>query len=155
MNYENRVDAIRRKLAHVTLILNCEHYTNLTKKQLRIKERQKKSYGSVKRTRLPEVQANLKHDLKVQARILHDKKFIVERQRINTLFNTNTKLVYREFRKEKRVEVVNSLSKEAAGEFPKNIWFHCGKFNQDAEWLPDLREGYYRNVQMRINQIRL
>ena len=40
------------------------------------------------------VQANLKHELKVQARILHDKKLIAERQRINTLFNTSAKLVY-------------------------------------------------------------
>ena len=94
LNYENRVNAIRRKLAHVQVILNCKDNVKLMKKQYVIKEKLRNLYGSTKRAKMLEVQANLKHELKVQARILYDKKLIAERQRINTLFNTNAKLVY-------------------------------------------------------------
>ena len=80
LNYENRVNAIRRKLAHVQVILNCKDNTKLTTKQYGIKEKLRNLYGSTKRARMLEVQANLKHELKVQARILHDKKLIAERQ---------------------------------------------------------------------------
>ena len=97
LSYENRVNAIRRKLAHVQVILNCKDSTKLTKKQYGIKEKLRNLYGNTKRASMLEVQANLKHELMVQARILYDKKLIAERQRINTLSNTSAKLVYREF----------------------------------------------------------
>ena len=53
------------------------------------------------------------------------------------------------------MEVVNPPPKKTVCEFWKSIWSQPGKFNQEAKWLPDLREGYCRNVQMHIDQIRL
>ena len=94
-------------------------------------------YGSGKRTRLIEVQARLKHDLRVQCNILRNMRTVVERQRINSLFNTSAKTVDREFRREKKIEVKNPPPKEETKSFWNNIWFQEGTFNTEAEWLPN------------------
>ena len=65
-NFENKINAIRRKLSHVTLILNCKDHRNLTQKQLNIRRKLQKMYGSVKTTRLKEIKAQLTHELRVQ-----------------------------------------------------------------------------------------
>ena len=65
-NFENKINVIRRKLSHVTLILNCKDHRNLTQKQLNIRRKLQKMYGSVKTTRLQEIKAQLTHELRVQ-----------------------------------------------------------------------------------------
>ena len=77
-NFENKINAIRRKLSHVTLILNCKDHRKLTTKQLNIRRKLQKMYGSVKTTRLQEIKAQLTHELRVQSKILRDKKKIHE-----------------------------------------------------------------------------
>ena len=99
INITNRINAIRRKLSHINLILQCQNERKYTKKQKYIERGLKRKYGSVKRSRLLEVEAILKHDLKVQAKILRDRKLVTERQRINSLFYSSPKNVYRDFRK--------------------------------------------------------
>ena len=96
LNIENRINAIRRKLSHVTLILKCVDVNNMTRKQSNIRRKLKRMYGSVRASRLEEVEANLEHELAVESKKPRDKKIIEERQRINTLFNTNTKSVFME-----------------------------------------------------------
>ena len=105
LNIENRINAIRRKISHVTLILKCVDVNNMTRKQSNIRRKLKRMYGSVRASRLEEVEANLKHELAVESKKLREKKIIAERQRINTLFNINTKSVFREFRKDKKIDV--------------------------------------------------
>ena len=154
LNNENKINAIRRKLSHVNLILNNKDPKELTPRQHHIKRRLKKMYGSSKRTRLIEVQARLKHDLRVQCSILRNRKTIVECQRINSLFDNSVKTVYREFRREKKIEVKNPPPKEETKSFWSNIWSQEGRFNTEAEWLPKLREGYCREVRTTITNIK-
>ena len=78
-------------------------------------------YGSVKTTRLQEIKAQVAHELRVQSKILREKKKIHERQRINSLFNSGVKIVYREFWKDAKVDVINPPPKEAVGQFWSNI----------------------------------
>ena len=54
--------------------------------------------------------SRLKHDLSLQSKILRDRKAVLERQRINSMFYTNPKNVYREFRKDGKVNVENAPS---------------------------------------------
>ena len=61
-NFENKINAIRRKLSHVTVILNCKEHRKLTKKQLNIRRKLQKMYGSVKTTRLHKIKAQLTHE---------------------------------------------------------------------------------------------
>ena len=104
-NFENKINAIRRKLSHVTLILYCKDHRNLTQKQLNIRRKLQKMYGNVKTTRFQEIKAQLTHELRVQSKILRDKKKIHERQHINSVFNSSEKIVYREFWKDVKVDV--------------------------------------------------
>ena len=46
LNIENRINAIRRKISHVTLILKCVDVNNMTRKQYNIRRKLKRMYGS-------------------------------------------------------------------------------------------------------------
>ena len=151
-NFKNKINAIRRKLSHVTLLLN--YKGKLTRKQQNIKRKLKRMYGSVKTSRMEEIKVQLTHELKVTSKILRYKKRVAERQRINSLFNTSPKSVYREFRKDSKVEVTTSPSKENVRQFWDNIWAKPGTFNKEASWLPKLRNEYCRNVETRIQAIK-
>ena len=153
LNLENQMNTVRRKLSHVTLILSVEA-NNLTWKQLMIKKKLKKIYGSTKNSRFIEVHANLKHELRIRSKKLRNKRIVKERQRINTLFNTNTKAVFREFRKDKKIDVTEPPPKEDVKKFWSDIWAKEGRFNSDAKWLQELREGYCQNARASIQSIK-
>ena len=86
---------------------------------------------------------------------LRDKKIIAERQRINTLFNINTKSVFREFRKDKKIDVTEPPPKEAVKQFWNDIWSKEGQFNSEAKWVTELRKGYCQNVRPTVQRIKL
>ena len=155
LNIENRINAIRRKISHVTLILKCVDVNNMTRKQSNIRRKLKRMYGSVRASRLEEVEANLKHELAVESKKLRDKKIIAERQRINTLFNINTRSVFREFRKDKKIDVAEPPPKEAVEQFWNDIWSKEGQFNSEAKWVTELRKGYCQNVRPTVQRIKL
>ena len=153
LNLENQINAVRRNLSHVTLILSVEA-NNLTWKQLMIKKKLKKIYGSTKNSRLIEAHANLKHELRIRSKKLRNKRIVKERQRINTLFNTNTKAVFREFRKDKKIDVTEPPPKEDVKKLWSDIWAKEGRFNSEAKWLQELREGYCQNARANIQSIK-
>ena len=99
INITNRTNAIRCKLSHVNLILKCKKEGKYTHKQEIIQQKLRRMYGNTRKDRLIEVETRLRHDLSVQSKILRDKKAISERQRINSLFYSSPKNVYRGFRK--------------------------------------------------------
>ena len=155
LNTENRINAIRRKISHVTLILKCVDVNNMTRKQSNIRRKLKRMYGSIRASRLEEVEANLEHELAVESKKLRDKKIIAERQRINTLFNINTKSVFREFRKDKKIDVAEPPPKEEVKQFWNDIWSKEGQFNSEAKWVTELRKGYCQNVRPTVRRIKL
>ena len=63
-NIENKVEAIRRKLAHVTLIIKCTESGNFAWRQREIERKLRKKYGSTTMKRLTEIKCKLNHDLK-------------------------------------------------------------------------------------------
>ena len=66
----------------------------------------------------------LKHDLKVQAKILRDRKLVTEGQRINSLFYSRPKNVCRDFRKNGNIKIKETPSKEEVKDFWNGIWGH-------------------------------
>lgn len=145
-NIQNRIDAIRRKLAHVNLILKCKETSQFTPKQRTIEKKLKKIYGGTGIPRLHSVQCKLKHDLAVESKKLKDKKTIHERQRMNNLFFTNPKAVYREFRQSKTTKVHNPPQPEDVKTFWEDILSKTTHFNSEAPWLNELKTEYCRNV---------
>ena len=122
INITNRINAIRLKLSHVNLILKCKKEGKYTYKKEIIQGKLKRMYESTRKDRLIEVETRQRHDLSVQSKILRDKKVILERQRINSLFYSSPKNVYRGFRKNGRIDVEKTPPKEDVKNFWENIW---------------------------------
>ena len=101
------------------------------------------------------MEAILKHDLKVQAGILRDRKVVAERQRINSLFYSSPKDVYRDFRNNGSIKVKEAPSEEDVKNFWNGIWGHEGVHNEQNEWISKLRDNYCKDVKPTINHIKL
>ena len=101
------------------------------------------------------MEAILKHDLKVQAKILRDRKVVAERQRINSLFYSSPKDVYRDFRKNGSIKVKEAPSEEDVKNFWNGLWGHEGVYNEQNEWISKLRDNYCKDVKPTINHIKL
>ena len=78
---------------------------------------------------------------------LRRRKVVREREIINKKFLMNPKAVYRKFKVDKDIEIVNPPSKEDVQTFWNNIWRKEKQFNQEADWLPGLEKEYCMNVQ--------
>ena len=65
INIKNKIDAIRRKLSHINLIIKYKKENIFTPIQRNIQKKLKRMYGSVRMERLIEMKTRLKHDLSV------------------------------------------------------------------------------------------
>ena len=153
-NIENKVEAIRRKLAHVTLIIKCTESGNFTRRQREIERKLRKKYGSTTIKRLTEIKCKLNHDLTAASKSLKDKKTILKRQRINNLFKTNPKGVYRNFRKNKTARVTDPPKPEEVNQYWSGIVSETTDYNKDAPWLEELRREYCKDVVTKIHDIK-
>ena len=154
INITNRITAIRRKISYVNLISKCKLDGKYTPKQKFIQKKLTPIYGSTTNTRLTEAETILKHELSVQSKILKDKKMITERQRINSLFHSSPKSVYRGFRKDGKIDVEKAPPAGEVKSFWENIWSRRGTFNNESEWLKEVRNGYCKDVRTKITDIK-
>ena len=72
---------------------------------------------------------------------------IAERQRINSLFHSGPKSVYRGFRKDGKIDVEKALPAGEVKSFWENIWSRRGTFNNESEWFKEVRNGYCKGYQ--------
>ena len=154
INITNRITAARRKISYVNLILKCKLDGKYTPKQKFIQKKLTRIYGSTTKTRLTEVETRLKHELSVQSKILKDKKMIAERQKINSLFHSSPKSVYRGFRKDGKIDVEKAPPAGEVKSFWENIWSRRGTFNNESEWFKEVRNGYCKDVRTKIADIK-
>ena len=154
MNIMNRINAIRRKLSHINLVRKCREQNIFTRKQKQIERNLKRRYGNINNQRLYEIESILKHDLSVQSKILRDRKIVTERQRINSLFYSSPKNVYREFRKNGTIDIKDTPLEEEVKGFWNNIWGQEGLFNRDSKWLEELQQNYCKDVKANISNIK-
>ena len=78
----------------------------------------------------------------------------MERQRINSLFHSNPKNVYRRFRQNGKIEVEKTPPKEETRNFWENICSRRGTFNQENTWLNQVRKEYCKDVTINIRDIK-
>ena len=154
MNIMNRINAIRRKLSYINLVRKCREQNIFTRKQKQIERNLKRRYGNINNQRLYEIESILKHDLSVQSKILRDRKIVTERQRINSLFYSSPKNVYREFRKNGTIDIKDTPPEEEVKGFWNNIWGQEGLFNRDSKWLEELQQNYCKDVKANISNIK-
>ena len=92
---------------------------------------------------LTHVRTVLKEKLGATAEKRRRRKVVRERE----IINKNPKAVYRKFKADKDIEIVNPPSKEDVQTFWNNIWGKEKRFNQEADWFPGLEKEYCMNIQ--------
>ena len=144
---EQQTSSYRRRLAFVDLILKCKKEGKYTKHQRNIEHKLKRWYNKTTMENLTHVRIVLKEKLGATAEKLRRRKVVREREIINKKFLINPRAVYRKFKADKDIEIVNPPSKEDVQTFWNNIWGKEKQFNQEADWLPGLEKEYCMNVQ--------
>ena len=152
-HFEERIRKLQRKIAHVNIILNSRtENIPLTTNQRKIQVKLKRCYGNTKTETLTSRLVIFKHELHVTSTQMKRRQQISERERINKRFATNQKNVYRNW-KSKQIKVKDPAPpppppppplprKEEIETFWKDIWEKKTGFNENAEWLGKLEEGY-------------
>ena len=138
---ETKIEAIRRHLSHIDVVLKCKAAKRFTKRQKIIEGKVRKRFGRTTVENLMELQMRLKQNLKCETEKIRRRKTIRERKIVNHRFNNNPKSVYREFRKEKNISVEKGQHLQQLQQFWGNIWGEEVQFNRQAEWLK-----YYRII---------
>ena len=118
---ESKIDAIRKHLSRVDVVLKCKEKKQFTKRQINIERQVRKHFGRTTKENLEENKMKLKQSLKCEAEKMRRRKVIEERKKINCKFSTNSKSVYREFRKKDDFHVKTLPSKEDLTEYWEGI----------------------------------
>ena len=151
-NFENQINAIRRKLSHIDIIQKSDPSNNTNKHQ-RIKNKIKKFSGNLKADNLKYHQSRLKHELKVITEKMRRRKLINERATINKSFRHNPKKVYQKLKNEEEITVKDPPTSGKVTEFWQNIWGKSANFNEKAKWIPELEENYCKNAESHNYQV--
>ena len=99
------IEAIRRRIAYIDVILKCEKEGKYTKHQRIIEERLRRWCRKKTRENLKCIRKELKHDLKTHSLRLKKRKTVEQRNRINREFALNPKNVYQKFKSDESREI--------------------------------------------------
>ena len=109
---EQQTSSYCRKLAFVDLILKCKKEGKYTKHWRNIEQKVKRWYKKTAMENLTHVRTVLKEKLGATAEKLRRKNVVREREIMNKKFLMHPKAVYRRFKMDKDIEIVNPPSKE-------------------------------------------
>ena len=145
-HHEQKIASLQRKISFIDLIINCRtNNTTLTKKQLNVQRKLRRLYGNTQSSTLMSKSTELKHDLRVAASHMKHKLKIDGRNRINRTFETNQKVIFRDW-KAKKVDVTKPPTKEGITNFWSGIWCNEKNYNQNATWLNKLEDSYCPDI---------
>ena len=95
VQFTTKINRIRRDIAHIELIQKCKQMNSYTANQKGIRNRSIRKYRNIKEHTLTYHIKCLKQELKATSSCLNHLKKVSERKRINKLFSTNPRSVYR------------------------------------------------------------
>ena len=150
---ETRIAAMRRKLSFIDCIIKCKTEYQFSKQQREIERKLKHWYGNTRMGTLLFRKNELLHDVKVETEKMRRRKVFSERRRINNIFSSNPKAVYRGFRKTAESEISNPPNKEEIENFWGGIWHKEKEHNRSADWLPNLRDNYCKDAKSKKYKI--
>ena len=145
VQHMTQINSIRRKISHITLTMQCAAAHQFTHKQKKVCQKVKKLCGNLKVQTLNAKLAQLKHKLKVCVLQMNDRKQRYEKDRINALFTTNQKAVYRKF-KGNQVTVAEAPETEATRNFWSSIWEKETPIQTNSDWFAELEKSYCTNA---------
>ena len=144
---ETKIDAIRKHLSRIDVVLKCKEKKQFTKTQINIERQVRKRFGRTTKENLEESKMKLKQSLKCEIEKIRRRKVIEERKGINHKFSMNPKSVYREFRKKDDFQVKTLPSKEDLTKYWEGIWGNEITHNTEAHWLEYCRENYCKDAE--------
>ena len=141
---ESRIEAIRKKLSYVHVLIECNKKQKYTKQQKNIKYKMEKQYGKVTTEKLMSLNARLRQELKVDSLNLKKREKIEKRRYINRMFRISLKKVHRSMKGEKSEPVKIMPPKEETQSFWSSIamWGKEVKHRQGASRIQVLRNEY-------------
>ena len=144
---ETRINTLRRKISHLTVAVECliKGPSSSTHRQQKIIAQAKKNYGSLNPERLRAKLGQLKHELRAEITRLQDDITRADRSRINYLFHSNPKLIYRKWRGE-QFTVNNPPNEEEIHTFWAGIWSTPTTPNLETPWHKQLSDSYCKNA---------
>ena len=111
---EQKIEAIRKRIAYIDAILKCKNkQETYTKHQRKIKERLKKWYRRTSQENLESICGELKHELtRTYTSKLKKRRTVEQRDRINKEFSLNPKNVYCKFKTDENIEIKDTPSRD-------------------------------------------
>ena len=146
VQFTTKINRIRRDIAHIELIQKCKQTNSYTANQKRIRNRLIRKYRNIKQHTLTYHIKCLKQELKATSSRLNYQKKVSERKRINKLFSTNPRSVYRSF-KAGNTEIKVTPTLKEIEDYWNDIWGTTGHFNNSPEWLNVLEKEYCDKIQ--------
>ena len=134
VQFTTKINRIRRDIAHIELIQKCKQTNSYTANQKRIRNRLIRKYSNIKEHTLTHHIKCLKQELKATSSGLNYQKKVSARKRINKLFFTNPRSVYRSF-KAGNTEIKETPTLKEIEYYWNDIWGTTGHFNNSQEWL--------------------
>ena len=134
------------------MAITCVENNSFTPKQKAIVKRMRHYCGNMKRSTLDNKLAMLQHELKVLNTTLRDKVRKATRSRINKIFSTDQRNIYREWRSS-NIEVKHIPKENEIHSFWSGIWGKKSEINVDSEWHNNLRMEYCKNVSSKTYSI--
>ena len=126
----------------LNVLLKCNEKQQYAKNQKSINRRIEKQYGKTATSKLQQIQAHLKQDLRIETQRLRKRKLIRERRYINRMFKMAPKKVYCSFKGEGTKSAKEIPTKEETTNFWSNLWEIPIQHKEDTPWMKTLKEEY-------------
>ena len=124
---KQKIEAIRKRIIYIDVILKCKNEETYTKHQRKIKERLKKWYWRTSWENLESIRRELKHELTIYTSKLKKRRTVERRDHINKEFSLNPKNVYRKFKWMKTLK----LRTHQAGRMSRHFGKEYGEIKKD------------------------
>ena len=142
---ESRIGALRRKISHTYVLIECNRTKAYSKHQKEIKRKFEKQYGKATINNLNATITKLKQNLTVESEKLKRRKSIRERKYVNRIFKVSPKKIYREMRDGSKIKVSQMPEQSKVEDFWSSVWSIPLQHNTEAHWLNEIRE-YCKDV---------
>ena len=152
---EQRIEAIRRRIAYIDVILKCKKEDKYTKHQHIIEQRLRRWYRKTSMKNLECIRKELKHYLKTHSLCLKKRKTVEQRNRINREFALNPKNVHRKFKSDESIEIKTHPTEENIRSFWGCIWGTNKEYNTDADWIKLLEKEYCKGANQKEYRVTL
>ena len=143
---ESRIGALRRKISHTYVLIECNRTKAYSKHQKEIKRKFEKQYGKATINNLNTTITKLKQNLAVESEKLKRRKSIRERKYVNRIFKVSPKKIYREMRDGSNIKVSQMPEQSKVEDFWSSVWSIPLQHNAEAHWMNEIREEYCKDV---------